>query len=152
MRMLTTPRYNPWVHLLPAAGTELPRDRAAFILLLPMDMETRDQVEAALEELVAPVGEVTSWLAERPPTVQVAIRHKDAIVGMTEAELVAALGKPKRWFADSHDGKRARVAWYPSREAWLVSNSVVAVEAARDPARRSAAGGGTEPQESAGDP
>jgi hypothetical protein len=150
--MLTTPRYNPWVYLRPDASTGLPRDRAAFILLLPMDMETRDQVEAALEELLAPVGEVTSWLAERAPTVQVAIRHKDATVGMTEAELVAALGKPKRWFADTHDSKRARVAWYPSREVWLVSDAVVAVETARDPAPRSVAGGDAESQEPGDDP
>jgi len=131
MRMLTTPRYNPWVYLAPAEDSGLPTDRKTFILLLPMDMETREQAEAAIEEVLAPEGEVTAWLAERTPSIQVAIKHKDVIAGMTEQELVAALGRPHRWFNDTRDDQRARVAWYPAREAWLVGGKVVDVTDAR---------------------
>ena len=131
MRMLTTPRYNPWIYLTPAGDANLPMDRKAYILLLPMDMDTREQVEAAIDELLAPVGEVRAWLADRRPSIQVAIKHKDVAAGMSEAELVAALGRPHRWFNDSHEKKPARVAWYPSREAWLVGGKVVTIAEAR---------------------
>jgi hypothetical protein len=131
MRMLTTPRYNPWVYLSPVEGSPLPTDRKAFIMLLPMDMETVEQVEAAIEEVLAPQGEVTAWLAERTPSIQVAIKHKDVALGMVEQELVAAMGQPHRWFNDTRDDQQARVAWYPTREAWLVGGKVVDITDAR---------------------
>ncbi|OGR09232.1 MAG: hypothetical protein A2341_23690 [Deltaproteobacteria bacterium RIFOXYB12_FULL_58_9] len=128
MRMLTTPRYNPWIYLTPVPGSGLPTDRKAFILLLPMDMEKEEQVEAAIAGVLGDEGEVTAWLAERSPTVQVAIKHKEIAIGMTEEELLAALGSPQKWFADQRDGQSARVAWYPSTEAWFVDGKVVAKE------------------------
>lgn len=131
-RMLTTPRYNPWIYLQPApSSTSLPRERPWFILLLPMDMETEKEVEDAIAALLAPEGEVSAWLASLRPTVRAAIEHKDVVEGMTEQELVAAMGAPLKWIADARDGERARVAWYHTKEAWFVGDTVVEVRDGR---------------------
>lgn len=131
-RMLTTPRYNPWVYLTPADGERLSLDgRKAFILLLPMDLDTEEGVEAALAKALAPEGEITTWLGTRRPTVRVAIDHKDVIPGMSRDELFAAWGEPPMWFVEQHEGKEARVAWYTSKEVWLVEEAVTEVKEAR---------------------
>jgi hypothetical protein len=125
-RMLTTPRYNPWVYLTPAPGTVAPEGRRAFILVLPPDLDTEAAAEAAVAAALAPEGEMKKWLESRRPTVRVAIEHKEVVPGMTLEELNASLGTPLRWFADTtSSGARARVAWYPSREVWLVDGAVV---------------------------
>jgi hypothetical protein len=126
-RMLTTPRYNAWVYLTPAPATIAPEGRRAFILVLPPDLETEAAAEAAVNAALAPDGEMKKWLETRRPTVRVAIENKDVVPGMTLEELTASLGPPLRWFTDvTSTGAPARVAWYPSREAWLVGGSVAA--------------------------
>lgn len=131
-RMLTTPRYNPWIYLQPSpSSTSLPEGRPWFILLLPMDMETEKQVEDAVATLLSPEGEVSSWLASLRPTIRVAIEHKDIIEGMNEQELVAAMGEPLKWLADVRGNEPASVAWYRTKEAWLVGGTVVEVRDGR---------------------
>ncbi|MBI5508558.1 MAG: hypothetical protein HY903_07380 [Deltaproteobacteria bacterium] len=146
-RMLTTPRYNPWVYLTPASeAVGLPAGRSFFILLLPMDLESETTVEKALNEALAPKGEVSAWLAARRPTVQAAIGNKEAIAGMSEAEVVAALGSPPRWFAEQNGTIPVRVAWYPGREVWLEKDTVTEVKPARpEPAPVVAPPGSTPP-------
>ncbi|MEO0811780.1 MAG: hypothetical protein AAFY60_02875 [Myxococcota bacterium] len=134
-RMLTTPRYNPWVYLSPVDGPTL-GDRSAFVIVLPMDLETEAGVEQALAERFGNVDDVTSWLSKRAPTVQAAIKHKDANVGMTEDELRAAWGAPMLWFKENDHGG-AKVAWYRSREVWLVDGKVTEVRDAREVAPES---------------
>ncbi len=133
MRMLTTPRYNPWIWLAPAGESieALPKDRDHFILLLPMDLETEKAVEEAIARVLAPMGEVTAWLEERRPTVRAAIEHKDIVEGMSEEELRAAMGPPMKWFVDKRDDARANVAWYGAKEAWLVDGAVAEVRDGR---------------------
>jgi hypothetical protein len=132
LRMITSPRYNPWVYLTPAPGTLAPSGRRYFILLLPMDLTDEAGVEKALAAVVAPQGEVTRWLAARRPMVRAAIENKDVTPGMSLEELSAAVGPPVRFFADSAPGGgRATVAWYPSREVWLVDGGVTEVRPAR---------------------
>ena len=130
--MLTTPRYHPWIYLKPAPDTAAPEDRKYFVLLLPMDLESEAEVEAAIAALLGREGEVKRWLAARRPTVRVAIEHKDIVAGMTGDELVASMGEPQRWFHDTTAaGAAARVAWYPSKEAWLVGGAVAEVRSGR---------------------
>lgn len=132
LRMITSPRYNPWVYLTPAPGTLAPTGRRAFILLLPMDLTSEAAAEKALAELTAPAGEVTRWLAARRPTVRVAIQNKDVLPGMTQEELTAAVGPPLRFFSEPvAAGGRATVAWYPSREIWLEGGVVTETRPAR---------------------
>lgn len=135
-RLLTTPRYNPWVYLVPAPAAEgqaAPAldGRKAFIALLPMDLETEAQVEKAMSDAFAPEGAVSSWLASRRPTVRVAIEHKDVVEGMSREELFAAWGVPPRWFIEQTPDGEARVAWYTSQEVWLVGDAVKEIKSAR---------------------
>lgn len=128
-RMLMTPRYNPWVYLEPVDAPPL-AGRSSYILVLPSDIDTEDGVEAAIARRLGQQADVKRWLDRRDPRVQVAIKHKDATPGMTEEELTAAMGIPQRWF---HEGgaDRAEVAWYGSREVWLVKGKVTEVREAR---------------------
>lgn len=130
-RMLTTPRYNPWIYLVPAPETGISLEgRGAFILLLPMDLATEAGTEEAIARVFAPLGEVSTWLASRRPTVRVAIEHKDVVAGMSQDELVAALGAPQLWFGEN-GGTTTKVAWYTSREVWLVDGIVTEVKPGR---------------------
>lgn len=124
-RMLTTPRYNPWIYLSPADHATLQGENKDFVLLLPMDLNEEKLIESAINELLAPAGEVTTWLSQRAPTIAVGIEHKEIVVGMNIQELVAAKGQPLRRFKDTHSTGAADVAWYNKQEAWLVDNIVV---------------------------
>ncbi|MEO1171885.1 MAG: hypothetical protein AAFX94_07505 [Myxococcota bacterium] len=125
-RMLTTPRYNPWVYLEPVEGVRL-QGRSSFIMVLPMDLETEDGVERALNQRLGRPDDIQGWLDTRRPTVKVAIRHKDPVPGMSEDELRAAWGTPMLWFVE----ESARVAWYRSREVWLSDGAVTEIRPAR---------------------
>lgn len=139
-RMITSPRFNTWVYLRPAPDSPLAMEDAGqkpFILPLPLHLNTEAKVHQAIQELLAERGSVIKWLAERKPTVQAAIAHKEIISGMTREELVAAVGKPHRWiseFTDSGPGTKTTktmVAWYPGQEAWISNQRVVNVRPSR---------------------
>ncbi len=134
-RMLTTPRYNPWVYLEPVDGPSL-EGRSAFIVVLPMDLETEAGVETALAERFGSADGVSVWLSERSPTIRAAIKHKDAKAGMSEEELRAAWGQPMLWFQENDHGG-AKVAWYRSKEVWMVDGKVTEVRDGRDVALES---------------
>ena len=131
-RMLTTPRYNPWIYLRRVVGSPLPMERRDWILLLPRGMKDKETVERELDRLVAPEGRMIEWLAARRPVVRVAIEHKEIIAGMTTDEMVSAMGRPLLWFNDTADGKPARVAWYDVKEAWLIGDRVTEVRNGRE--------------------
>jgi hypothetical protein len=132
-RMLTTPRYNTWIYLTPTPESQpLSPGRAVLILLIPWDLDSEEAVEKAIAEVIAPRGEVTAWLKERRPTVQAAIANKQMIDGMSEPEVVAAMGTPRKVFADKSGDKNARVLWYPQQEAWLVDSVVTRIGPARE--------------------
>ena len=145
-RMITTPRFNPWVYLRPVPNSPLAlenKNDKPFIFPLPLHLDTEDEVHQAIRELLAEGGSMTQWLAQRRPTVQAAIAHKEIISGMTQEELFAAAGKPHRWISEfnsqpnsesnSEDRKTTKtmVAWYPSQEAWISNQRVVTVRPSR---------------------
>jgi hypothetical protein len=131
-RMLTTPRYNPWIYLTPTSQTPAPSGRQHVILLLPMDLDSEARVESAFASLLAAPDEEERWLAARRPTVRAAILNKAIVVGMSLVELTAAMGPAQRWFHDTEArGALAQVAWYPSQEAWLVDDIVVETRPSR---------------------
>jgi hypothetical protein len=88
-------------------------------------------VESALSAALAPDGTVTQWLQTLQPTHQVAVQHKEILVGMPRAALLAAMGEPQRFFADQQAGRRVTVAWYAGQEAWLLDDTVVEVRPSR---------------------
>ncbi len=132
-RMLTTPRYNPWVYLKPAPDETRAslENRRAFVAMLPLELETEQQVEDAIAAQFAPEGDVQRWLASRRPTVKVAIEHKNVVEGMSREELTAAMGPPEMWFIEQSPNGEARVAWYTSKEVWLVNDAVSEVKSGR---------------------
>jgi hypothetical protein len=126
-RMLTTPRYNPWVYLkLAPESTGFPTDRS-YILVLPMGFDTEQAMEAEIARVLAPDGEMKRWLGKLQPTVRVAVEHKDVAPGMTSAEMEAAWGRPRKWLDDG----TAKVGWYPSKEVWIVDDKVTEIKASR---------------------
>ena len=134
-RMLTSPRFNPWLYLRPLVPFNDARDKRPFIVVLPTEDSPTGAVQATIEEMLGPAGSVAQWLEGLRPTVAVAIRHKDVLVGMDQAEMVASLGPPLHWFdepAGSH-GPASRVAWYPSLEAWFEADKVARVTTPRPP-------------------
>lgn len=132
-RMVTTPRYSPWVVVRPiATPTPLGTQARDLIVVLPDNLPDETTTEAALLSELAPAGEITSWLASVRPTVQVAIAHKDIIPGMNLQELTASQGDAPHWFVDrTSDGRSARVAWYPHHEVWLIGDAVQEIRASR---------------------
>ncbi len=132
-RMLVTPRFSPWVYLrlLDAPPPAADRPPPPFIWVLPDDLMDEMAAQEALEAALAPAGSMAPWLAQLRPTAQVAVRHKEMLLGMRQAELEAAMGPPQRHFADSLAGKRVQVAWYTTAEAWLLDGAIVAIKPAR---------------------
>jgi len=133
-RMITSPRFNTWVYLRPDPESDLAIHQAQdkpFILPLPLNLSTEEKVHQAIRESLTKRGEVTEWLAKRRPTVQAAIAHKTIISGMTQEELVAAVGKPHRWISEFNNNKKTLVAWYPDQEAWLNNKEVVVIRPSR---------------------
>lgn len=131
-RMFTTPRNNPWVYMRPApTETRAPASTKAFIWVLPTDLDTPEAFDAALAQGLAPQGEVSKWLGSVRPTVRVAIDNKDILAGMTLRELTASQGEPMHWYIDARGKDRAQVAWYPTREAWLINDVVVDIKPSR---------------------
>lgn len=127
-RMLTTPRYNPWVYLEPAEGEPVSLgDRKSFIVVLPMDLETEAAVEEALAKRFEAPESLVAWLGERSPSIQVAIKHKDVVRGMDEAEVSAAWGEPLLWFGEGEQ----RVGWYRGKEVWFIGGKVSEIKDAR---------------------
>jgi hypothetical protein len=123
----TTPRYNPWVYLVPSDGEVKLEGRRGFVVVLPAELETEEEVESALSSFFAPEGKVAGWLETRRPTVKVAIANKNVFEGMSRDEMIASLGVPPMWFAENG----ARVAWYGSKEVWLTNDNVASIREAR---------------------
>ena len=134
-RMLVSPRDHTWVYLRPARALgkapDMARLREHFVILLPMDLAGRQDVEAHLNDMLAPSGRISTWLEQRRPSVRVAIEHKDMLEGMSRQELIAAMGEPQAWIAEQGHSGLEMVAWYPAGEAWLRQDQVVRVQRAR---------------------
>lgn len=132
-RMVTTPRYNIWVILrtVAQAGAAAPLG-PDLVLVLPDDIADVSGAETALNQMLAPAGDVSAWLEQVRPTVRVAVAHKDILAGMNVQELVASQGEPVHWLADQlPDGRACRVAWYPHHEVWVAGDAVQQIRASR---------------------
>ena len=133
-RMLATPHEAVWLQLevLPEHATRPDGARRPLIMPLPRHVRSAAALRAAIGQVLAPVGEVSTWLRGRTPSYQVAIGHKEALVGMDEHELIAASGPPWRWLTDAlPGGGTAKVAWYPHQEVWLQQGRVIALRPSR---------------------
>ena len=131
-RMLVSPRYHTWVYLRPLNKLQaIPESREHFVVLLPMDLTGRQDVETHISQFLAPAGMVSNWLENRRPSIRVAIEHKDILTGMSREELIAAMGEPRAWIAEQGQAGLEMVAWYPEREAWLQQDQVIRVENGR---------------------
>ncbi|MBC7793895.1 MAG: hypothetical protein H7Z43_09310 [Clostridia bacterium] len=136
-RMITTPRYNPWVYLKPVEGSDVSLSgRRGYVVILPAELETEEQVENALSSIFAPEGNVARWLETRRPTVKVAIATKNVFEGMSREEMIASMGMPLLWFIEQSAEGEKRVAWYGSKEVWLKSDAVLAVKDGRPVAHK----------------
>ncbi len=134
-RMLTSPRFNPWVYLRPTPNSELQDlhpENKPYILPLPVNMESGEEVQAALARLLAESGAMLEWLSQRRPTIRVAIRQKEILTGMSRDELIAAMGEPYRWFSQMNNSQQTLVAWYPAKEAWREKGKVTRIDAPRE--------------------
>lgn len=90
-RLLTSPRYNPWVILRLVDDVAVPENRA-FVALLPMGLTSQSAGETALAQWFGADGEVRAWLASLSPTERAAIRHKATLPDMSREARIAALG------------------------------------------------------------
>jgi len=129
-RMLTSPRFNPWVYLRPEPNSEFSRlypENKPYILPLPLNMTSIEEVHTSIATFLDSNREVRSWLSERRPTIRVAIHQKEIIRGMSQEELIASMGEPYRWFSDEEDSKKTLIAWYPGKEAWLKNGQVTEI-------------------------
>jgi hypothetical protein len=133
-RMPSSPADHIWVRIRPLASEPLqtPLPERPMYVILPNPIGTPAELSHAVDQVLAPQGEVSGWLAALRPTQQVAIAHKDMVVGMHKRELTASVGEPWRWLEDRDaQGQPIVVAWYPGREAWLLGDAVIDVRAAR---------------------
>ena len=131
-RMLTTPRYNPWIYLEPLEknNPHIPTEHP-YIVLLPLDINTEADFHAQLHGMLGEEAQVLTWLQKRKPSVRSAITYKEVIPGMQRQELVASWGEPPHWLSSATSSGEAQIAWYPDREVWLLHNKVLEVRQAR---------------------
>ncbi len=131
-RMLTTPRYNPWVILKPiddsGEGTTWRRSPKPFVLVLPPDLDSEKQVHAAIARILVPPKKMDFWLQKRSPQVRSAIRHKTLLPGMRADEMIASRGLPIHWLRDPGKG---RTAWFGEVEAQLINGEIAKVRKGR---------------------
>ena len=132
--MLTSPRFNPWVYLRALANSDWELDHPddkPLIVLLPRGLNNSAEIEQALNQYFAPKGQVEKWLSKRRPTVRSAIQNKKIVSGMSQDELIASKGLPRRWFSQVSDNQKTMIAWYPDQEAWITNGRVLITKPGR---------------------
>jgi len=101
-RVLYSPRYNPWVYLVPADGQSSANTLSSgkpFILVLPQRMKSRDDVLAELDRFLSR-DDIAVVFRALPPQFQEAIAQKSVIAGMGPEEVEMAWGYPERIHLD----------------------------------------------------
>ncbi|MED5464402.1 MAG: PDZ domain-containing protein [Myxococcota bacterium] len=74
-----------------------------LVFVLPRDISSAEQFEAAVRDrLLSPMW-VTTWLSHRAPKTLNAIYQKNIIAGMSRAEATAALGTPRNHASANDD-------------------------------------------------
>jgi hypothetical protein len=101
-RVFYSPRYNPWVYLVPA---DSPSPAATlsngkpFIIVLPQRLNTANDVLAELDRFLSR-DDVAVVFHGLPPQFQEAIAQKSVIAGMGPGEVEMAWGYPERIHLD----------------------------------------------------
>src|SRR5581483_2744215 len=112
-RVIYTPRYAPWVYLVPA-DPRTPADQLAagkpLILVLPERMKTRDDVLAELDRYLSREDIAVKYRA-LPQQYQEAIAQKNVLSGMGASEVEMAWGYPERIHLD--EAKKTQVWTWP---------------------------------------
>ncbi|MEW5852764.1 MAG: hypothetical protein AB2A00_28530 [Myxococcota bacterium] len=122
-RPLLAPRYNPWiVFRVNRFDVDNPHFQdIRHVVVLPFHVTDPEQLERAVDVLFAP-EDYRDWLRQRSPQVRSAIEQKQAMKGMTLAELTAALGMPDR---TTREPESPRSTAYFGRRAVTLENDVV---------------------------
>ena len=113
-RLPYSPRYNPWVYLVPAEpgpAQDLAKNRR-YILVLRPQLRTRTEVLAEVDRYLTQ-DDVKGLLALAPPDVQDAIRKKSLVTGMTPEQVEMAWGYPERIHID--EVKKTQVWDWPEK-------------------------------------
>lgn len=90
-RVWTTPRFHSWIYLqeVPSPSRATPR---TYIMLIDDTARSEAELAQQIAHILAPEGEVTTWLTTLRPTERAAIRHKEVVAGMTARAMEAAVG------------------------------------------------------------
>jgi C-terminal processing protease CtpA/Prc len=128
-RSLLTPTAHTWVVVERTDQTGLP-----LVIVLQKDIASIDEFRAVLRERLASPVWVTQWLATREPRILDAIYAKQPIEGMSDAELIAAIGRPKNPLDDPE--ALEVVADYGDLQVTVSGNRVTKVISQRQEAER----------------
>jgi hypothetical protein len=96
-RVLVSPRYHPWVYL------QVEGDKRPYVMVLPQNVKSYDDVQAELERLLTP-DDPRPALAGLAPEIREGVLHKEAAVGMSARALEMAWGLPDRKLVDRPAG------------------------------------------------
>jgi len=95
-----------------------------MVTVMPRTIKSTAEFLEMFHERVASRERVQTWLGNRGDNALRAIRHKELIVGLTEAEMIAAYGRPKNQKYRERDGSVDFVADYGQIEVTLVGRHV----------------------------
>jgi hypothetical protein len=111
-RVIYSPRYNPWVYLVPtdANGAQAALSHGKpFILVLPQQLKSRDEVLAEIDRYLTaddPAIHMKQWTSQ----LAEAVTQKTLLPGMTPDQVQMAWGYPERIHID--DVQKTQVwAW-----------------------------------------
>ncbi len=133
-RMLFTPRYHPWAILelltedpfFPTAGKKL-------VIVLPMEIKSKEQVDEALSYHLGNFEEIRAYLVALDPEIKVALTHKEAVKGMSYQEVLTTLGKPLAVDDLVKEGITTRTMTYGHQIITLVDGLVTDIVPNKEP-------------------
>lgn len=120
-RVLVTPRYHPWVFL------RVEGDRRPYVIVLPQEVQSFDDVRAELERYLTP-DDPGPALKALPPEARERVLHKDAAPGLSARALEMAWGLPTRKHVDRPAGTEEWFWAGGKRHAYLKEDRVEKVE------------------------
>ncbi len=109
------PTAHTWIELQQIGGT----GNRPLVIVLPREIQDAREFRAIVAERIASKQRVTHWLDQRNFDIMRNIRHKRLAKGMSFAEMVAALGRPRDSRHISRDGRFALIADYGNIQAVL---------------------------------
>ncbi len=133
-RMLFTPRYHPWAILeLLTEDPFFPTKGKKLVLVLPMEIKTKEQVAEALSYHLGNFEEIRAYLVALDPSIKVALTHKEVVNGMSYQEVLTTLGKPLAVDDLVKEGITTRTMTYGHLIVTLVDGLVTAIAPNKEP-------------------